>query len=313
MKGCGVAVPTKEEFDAWLTLASTPIEVSASLPAEPAELTLDDAANYLRQADADRSQRWRVMNDMPARRWLVGQREYKRAVDRVFASRRAMKRSAAEPEIDYFRVLAKVHFDSAERSRARRVSEGWTASAAEKDMAHSLRRSIESAGSRAFEYSWATNTMRALAEYLEGQAAARILNAAAEIEGAANAAQKAVARYMRLSEVINGAGFLGFRAQGPRARFGFHFGAPDVAALPIGSRKDMRSDERLFVYRMFVANRSAVRSQKAEAIAELMGLEGFRHQYDSRNIERLCAKFAALHKRPSPFQLAEARLGASPR
>jgi hypothetical protein len=301
MKGCGMAVPTKEEFDAWLTLATTPIEVGASLPAEPAELTVDDAAAYLRQADADKERRWRAMLALPAWQWLHSQREFLRAYERVFSTRRRKERDGAEPDIDYFHALAQTYFDNAEESHARRISEGWKDSASEQTRARSLRGLIGRAGSRAFDGDWRTATMRAVAEYLEGKAAASFQNAAAEIGAAAKAAQEAVARFMHLSEVLNEADFLGIWVRGPRFLGGrTEVGVPDIGALPIGSRKDERSNERLFVYRMFVANRRAVRSAKPEAIAELMGMEGFRHQYETRTIERLCKRFAELHKRPSP-------------
>ncbi len=302
MKGCGVAVPTTEEFNAWLTLATTPIEVGASLPPEPAELTVDDAAEYLRQADADKEQRWRAMMGSPAWQWLRSQREFLRAYDRVFSTRRRKERDEAEPDIDHFRAQAQRFFDSAEESHARRISEGWKASASEQTRAHALRGSIERAGSRPFDGYWHTATMHATAEYLAGTAAASFQEAAAEIEAAAKAAQEAVARFMHLSEVLNEAGLWGIWVRGgPRFLRGRDEArVPDIDALPIGSRKDETNNERLFVYRMFVANRRAVRSAKPEAIAELMGLEGFRHRYETRTIERLCKRFAEIHKRASP-------------
>lgn len=318
MKGCGVAVPTKEEFDAWLSLASTPIEVSASLPPEPAELTVDDAADYLRQAGADQEQRWRAMLALPAWQWLRSQREFLRAHDRIFSTRRRKERDGAEPDIDRFRALAQRYFDSAEKF-ARRMSEERLAKFDDypthilEYRARYFRRSIERTGSRAFDDYWHTETMRAVAEYLEGKAAANFLDAAAEIEAAAKAASKAVARYVRLAEALNGADFLTVRVRGLRPhQKSPEFDVPDLDASPTGRRKNARSDERLFVYRMFLANRSAVRKPKAEAIAELMGLEGFRHQYETRTIERLCAKFAELHKRHSA-QLAAQYGGRSPR
>lgn len=299
-----MAVPTKDEFNAWLSLATTPIEVGASLPPEPAELTVDEATDYLRHADDAREQRWRAMCALPAWRWLCSQREFQRSNERVFSTRRRNQHAEAGPDIDRFRARAQRLFDYAEAFRARRISEGSTASAGERARADYVRTAIERAGNRAFDGYWHTDTMRAVAEYIEGKTAGSFQDAAAKIEAAATAAQEAVARYMRLSQTINEAGLFGVRAYvRPRNRE-FHFGVPEVAASPIGSRKDERNNERLFVYRMFVANRSAVRSAKPEAIAELMGMEGFRHQYETRTIERLCKRFSELHKRPSPHLAA---------
>lgn len=309
MKGCGVAVPTKEEFDAWLALATTPIEVGASLPPEPTEVSVDDAANYLRQSDIDLRQRLRVMDASAAWKWLAGQSYYQRAEDRVFNIRGERKCSDAELEL--------VSQIEAENERAiyhgrahnyyylavtktQRASEGGV-TANEYHRAREFRRLIERAGSRAFDDSWQVKTMRAVAEYLEGKAATRFLNAAAEIDDAARAARESVARYVRLAEEINGANFQSVRVRGLRSpTLRVEFDVPDLAASPISRRRDTRGDERLFVYRMFVANRSEVRSAKPEAIADLMCLEGFRHQYETRTIERLCKRFAELHKRPSP-------------
>lgn len=144
--------------------------------------------------------------------------------------------------------------------------------------------------------------MRAVAEYIEGRAAASFQHAAAEIEAAAKAAQEAMTRYQHLAEILNRAGFRGIWVRGARAqRRPIEVSAADIGALPIGTRKDERSNERLFVYRMFVANQGAVRSAKPEAIADLMGLEGFRHKYETRTIERLCKRFAEPLERPSPL------------
>ena len=66
--------------------------------------------------------------------------------------------------------------------------------------------------------------------------------------------------------------------------------------LPI-RRNDPRGAERLFVYRMQSINRTISRKAKAEAIYELMAMDGFRHQYDLRTVERLCKQFAG-RKRP---------------
>jgi len=309
MKGCGMAVPTKEDFDAWLTLATMPIQVGASLPSESVELTIDDAAEYLRQADADRQQRWRAMRDLPAWRWLTGQREFVRAVDRVFGSRRPTKRGVGvaetsnENETDRFRARAQRLFDITE-THARRMSgerharfEEYPASTLQY-RARDLRREIEREGTYAFDRLWYADAMRAVAEYLEGNTAAKFVDAAAEIKAAANAARDAVARYVRFAEALNGADFRTVQVRGLHFHQRRPFDVPDLEASPIGRRKDARGDERLFVYRMFVANRSVVRSAKPEAIADLMCLEGFRHQYETRTIERLCKRFAELHKRP---------------
>lgn len=295
-----MTIPTKEEFDAWLSMATAPIEVGASLPSEPVELTVDDAADYLRQAYADKEQRWRAMMGSPAWQWLRSQREFLRAYGRVFSAHLRKERDDAEPSIDRFRAQAQRYFDNAEEYHARRISEGWEASASERTRGLGLRETIKRAGSRAFDGYWHAATMRAVAEYLEGKAAARFQDAATEIEAAAKAAQAAVARFMYLSEVLNESGFRGIWVRGRFHRGRVEISVPDIEELPIGSRRDERNNERLFVYRMFVANRSAVRSAKPEAIAELMRLEGFRHQYETRTIERLCKRFAELHKRPSP-------------
>ena len=50
---------------------------------------------------------------------------------------------------------------------------------------------------------------------------------------------------------------------------------------------------------MFKANKQVSRNAKTEAIVELMGLEGFKHQYDSRTVEKLCAGFTGMKRRVS--------------
>lgn len=304
MKGCGMAIPTKEEFDSWLALATAPVfEVGASLPAMPAASTVADAVDYLCRADAEHRRRWCALLDQPASQWLLNQREFLRARERVFRTRRQVQCIEVAPPFDYFVGWAQRLYELADdEANGEAALHGLKGRAKARYRADSFRGSIERHGNRpvvsSFRF-WYTTTMRSVAEYLEGNAAASFLDAVAEIERAADAAQEAVARFLHLSRILNGSGFPGTR----ESEWGLHqwrdlTRAADIA-LPIGSRKDQRANERLFVYRMFVANRNAVGSARPGAIVGLMGLEGFRHQYEMRTIERLCKQFEEAHNRPS--------------
>lgn len=56
-------------------------------------------------------------------------------------------------------------------------------------------------------------------------------------------------------------------------------------------RADATVNERFFVYQVSRSNWQVSRSSKAEAIADLMELEGFDVKMEIRTIERMCAKF----------------------
>lgn len=66
-------------------------------------------------------------------------------------------------------------------------------------------------------------------------------------------------------------------------------------ALPI-SRDSKLKSEQLFVYRMYKANRRLTKFPKPTVIADLMTIRGFGHQYDLRNLQRLCDSFAPAKK-----------------
>jgi len=162
------------------------------------------------------------------------------------------------------------------------------------DLDARLRNDIERSARYGFEGTWIYGTVRAVAEYLEGRTARRFQDAVRDIEVAADAAFAAVRRYEELAEELKSPAFRDIPVNRAQLRTHLTKWYPTTMldlVSPLG-RKDSRSDERLFVYRMFVLNRRKTRSPKVEAIAELMGLEGFRHQYDLRTIERLCARFA---------------------
>lgn len=73
--------------------------------------------------------------------------------------------------------------------------------------------------------------------------------------------------------------------------------AVDATSIYPIARSDETMRERLFVYRMSRLNWRHFRSFKAEAIANLMMLEGFRTSLDTRNIEKLCKKFSESRRR----------------
>jgi len=141
--------------------------------------------------------------------------------------------------------------------------------------------------------------MAGLSEYFDGSAAPALVEARKEIRAAAAAASKALASYLKLARVLHEYGFLAYES---RASLKYaEVVVPDLAALPL-KRLDETSGERLLVYRIWSANRKAVRSPRTEAIAEFMGVEGIQHRYDSRTIERLCAHFSDISRAKNPAE-----------
>jgi hypothetical protein len=146
--------------------------------------------------------------------------------------------------------------------------------------------------------------MQALDEYFYGTSAHKLAAAAREIGPAAVALAHAIEQYLTHAELLQGLRLPTYRLASStrwldRSLRGWlptlKSMQPSQHGLPV-RRANTHARERLFVYRMWCENNRAFRSHKTEAIAELMDIEGFQHQYDARTIERLCAEFTGMNR-----------------
>lgn len=284
-----MTIPTTDEFASWLLRSATPLDLG--IP-PPKGITVHSVANYLLETDEARIRMRDALVKEDTFRWLSSQREYQRAAEKVFGKRgRAAKIASERTPVPAVDTAAKF----LERAAAQWKSRGRTRVQGDEYFG-TIRADLARFTSRGFETTWDWRTMEAVAEYLEGKTARRFQDAVNEIDAAAAAAYTAFVRYQALVEELKKPNLRSIPVN--RFHLRTHLNSWNPTAMlgivsPLG-RKDSTSDERLFVYRMFTANRRSARSAKAEAIAELMGLEGFRHQYEVRTIERLCAGFAKL-------------------
>lgn len=286
-----MAIPSADEFRAFLSLADAPIVVSSGLP-EP--FTQDDAVSYLHQSLEDRTRVMTQLDGTAAWGWLESQREYRRALG-IVTGRRGNQR----PEALVAGPDAR-NRDERVRARVARIFQNTSESMGQGALFsknYQIRHALEKAATRPLAGAWPVECMRAVAEYLDGSAAPSLLQAAREIQGAHDELAELIRRYTALATRLNSSdiggghiGGLGFLRRFP-SRLGF-----DPSLMPI-RRDDELAPARLFVFRMWRTHHRLFRTPKIEAIAELMGLEGFGHTYDARTIERLCAKFKAFNRR----------------
>lgn len=269
-------VPERRDFAALLALADAPLHVSNE---PPDTLARHEAAEYLIEIETLRRRRWAEIELAPAWVWLTRQREFERAWNIVTGQRRRgrlSERRDQSPLKDRANARVDKIFAGKESVSVHWVSwGGW-----HRDTP--------------FRHVWVVDCIRAVSEYLEGTAASAMVRAARDFEKARLEAHRAVQRFLDVQRQIDAYNVYGVRTGPSRSLSSWlsHKGEWDISALPL-RRNDELARERLFVFRLWEMNTAFARSPKVEAIAELMGLEGFRHQYDVRTIERLCAGFRA--------------------
>lgn len=292
-----MAIPSQGEFSEFLALADTPVSVSATLPEG---FTIEDAVAFAIQADTDCRAVAQRLDAMPALQWLVSQREFQRADEIVRGTRRRSRRTAGVSDEqqtsreDRIRQRVTDVFRRYSERRAQRQNDHWDA--------WDLRRAIERFSITKWGDLWLVNCLRAVAEYLDGTTGKELIQAVRGVEQLHAELIAAARRYSDAANRINSSGITGLRVSPPSRYVGRYmhrplFDAPhDVSFMPF-KRDDDSVAERLFVYRLWSQNRIHFRTPKTEAIAELMGLEGFRRSYDTRTIERLCSGFRESYRR----------------
>ena len=266
-----MTIPSNADFDEWLTRADATIDLPVQLPPDT-EISEADAIAYLSVALPARTDSVRELLGMPAMRWLEAAREFQRAKAIVTRPGRGGRR--AEPlnqkavsAEERYRALYRKAVDDAHRYGA---SHEYLPT---RDIGYWLHRTISAAPFP--KYTWLHKTVASLSEYLYSGRGDGWVEAAREIELAAQEAAKAAARYWQLARHVDSLealrpGWRSRRAEHDHER-GHVFRVPPADIFPF-TRRDDNNAERLFVYRMAIANLSASRSAKPEAIVELMGL-----------------------------------------
>ena len=302
-----MSVPSAEQFSGLILLLRKPLAV----PIDCLERIEDDqlfspgqVKGFFVAAAANYQTRASEIRDSPVWKWLDSSREYDRAYGLVNGLSKKKQqltfnssRVVQVPDLDqtvghHFDHLAKVQ--EAETDKRKIVD----------FQIRILSRWLIPPGSQ-----WIIDSVLALAEYFEGSTSKQMVEFSRKHKRAASALEKSIFDYLAVIGSINA--MHKFEILGRSillAKKTQHQITTDtlkIAEMPI-TRIDDTSDERLFVYRMNSANRRHNGTPKTEAIVCLMNMEGFRHQYDKRTIEKLCADFTgtkeALKARNAPGQ-----------
>lgn len=276
-------IPTREEFSEWLQLGTTRMPWGDDCLPEPGALTHEAAVSHLAAAVGWRGELQEQMRRLPAGAWLEAQEGYQRARAIVHGARKGTAPKA----------MTKAQFLRA------RVSAMWDQAAREPAPQQTFHNFVAAAGGDDHTNHWQWNCMLALAEYFHvPDRPAAVHQAAKRFSDAAAALQRAVDEFLLCADDLNDYEIAEASVELPAdlpAQLGEvsagRIGAPDRAHFPLG-RLDEQASERLFVYRVWCANMQQTQSPKAEAIFELMMIDGFRSRYaDVDSIERLCADF----------------------
>jgi hypothetical protein len=321
-----MAIPEVSEFQAWNALAyrrlELPVDVRTWLDGHSSdahEFSEEWSTACLDAIDTEKTKTLQLLEAHSVSVWLTGQREYQRAERLVLVGRKIGGRQTAPRKAATAAERVTAMFDEAlGRNRAAQLLRPADLSAHLTDRERFHRAAGEDAGaklhasedvrrqlSRIADYlgpahSWRRSCVQALHEYYYGNSAGANFDASkvsialsAELAAATNAATKSMNSLIEMLKVAEQLGFtkrpIHYKGL---ARYAESFvNAAERVSCPV-HRRDARTQERLFVFRLFLANRRWARKPKAEAIVELMGLEGFRHQYDLRTVERICTGFA---------------------
>jgi hypothetical protein len=292
-----VSIPTRQHFDEWLTLATTSVEVPCELPDIEQEILPEHAKAYLFAAWNERSSRCALLSETPVWTWLSTQREFQRAVRLIYAPRSREPLSPVKlalPEIPLDKRVDDLFARATSNTQKLSSSEYGQLVDPEQQVHSEVRRRREvrhlltMAGDNTMRHSWAYDSVFALAEYFANEASKSMLETKRGISASANALRIALDTFLTQLEALD-------KLDLPRCKPDVSqinqirrlksrgIWTPDTSLFPL-NRLDELSAERLYVYRMHCANKAATRRSKTEAIAELMGLEGFRHQYESPRV-----------------------------
>lgn len=295
-----MATPTQAEFASFLAEARRRHELSPALTGvldHGRTCTRDELEDYIHQLLAERAMAFQSLVAHPVVQWLEQQREFGRAHKLVFYGRRVPKSDPVEAKraiqlrvqkqaeqyvADYHEETLRGAADAAELSRVRLISFD--------PRRRALRAYSSDPSGFHFGELWVTRVAEALDEYYHTANWEESVEASRAWRASLIAAKDAVRRMAELATIhakFDPVGAGGFRTEVLERTLER---LPLNAIFPV-QRKDPHARERLFVYRVYRANRREARKAKAEAIVELMGLEGFAHQYEVRNVEKICAEF----------------------
>lgn len=286
--------PPVEDFDEALTFASSPFAVIQPLEGESgAQYSMNEVIDLYKSWREMARSRYQRLTQFPAIEWLHSQRDFHRADAKVNRPRGKADQFGNETSEQFSRRMAESLWNSAAAHRPT-------------DPTIEVIRRIAVRGSFGFSSYWLVNILSALREYFYSDTADTVLHTVKRFNEAAAEMESVARRLAAASNEIEAMGFPGLRRL-PSARYRRiaedGISQIDPSVLPI-RRNDAHSRERVFVYRVWMANKRWTSNPKTDAIADLMCIEGIKHQYDTRNIEKLCQNFSAISSRLKSHELA---------
>ena len=320
-----MAIPTEQDFSEWLRLVDKPLNIppDVSLAWDESKapgrvLAMADVSNYWRAIQTAFETQSVALDHTNVDVWLCRQKEFLRAEELVYRERK--KRAPQEVTVDLSLKNLEFVFDDAEALALARLKRtvremadvrafkksGQNTSVLEDDFDETTLKKIAKRQApdlvrdflerQAQEcrpgIGWLHSCVWALREYYYCKSARATLQIGRCLRKAIPQAESSVATLIFELESAASMGFLKRQATLTTLKrlVDRLATATDDFYLPV-RRNDVHAAERLFVFRLHRANRRQTKAPKIEAIAELMRLEGFAHQFDRRNLERICAEF----------------------
>jgi hypothetical protein len=289
-----MTVPTEVEFTEWLHEADGYHNYTKETLdlIETAEVTQEALARFFRAAVAEEVNARTRLDSTAVGKWIAQQREFRRAGTIVFRGRRNAASLlfidknppdnwAEEEAIDCF-------------SRSMREGSSGTGVPIPSSLpAQRLDRAL-SVWRRGFSFrsDWKTSAIRAVSEYHYTNAHSVSLRASRHWSSLHRNAVDALDEFLEQMRELRDHDLCPVRFPSTlESTLSMLIKWPNEPEFPV-TRSGKLARERLFVYRLWRANMRAARKSKPEAIAELMGMEGFGHQYDTRHVERICRRFS---------------------
>lgn len=279
-------IPTQDQFADWLQLVQTPLAIRLPDYGEP--ITKAMWLEIATESGILWDRRKTELASTPVEKWRIRTREIERARDLVFRGNKKRNLSETRNAPRSVDAIADSVFSMAAE-----------ASSVPAEQHQFIRIHMNMFADGPFRHSWTVKCIEAIAEYFNPEMPRMIRDARSEAVAALEQARLAISRLQRSTATVSSLNLPDAKVR-VRATFTKMLDSFTELSEPLNlpaeafpiSRLDARSSERLFVFRMYRANFAMTRGPRFEAIDELMSIEGFRHQYDRRTIERLCTEFS---------------------
>jgi hypothetical protein len=294
-------IPSDEEFRLWLDFRRTNLQGTLQFDEERNFLLIPfgglspiDIFEHFTHLLRDRYSRSNTSKEMQAYQWLAGEREFQRAERLVLGKKRPQPSAFVATDgwisdrASRLSAAAMRGIDAAQLKEVRNPRD--------ESVRTLIRRIKMQEGHLALDQTFLFEWMAALHEYFFSDSWRNVLRLSRSLDESVKTAAVAVQRLLQDLDLAREL-HVGPKHRPPLAyRLRDALGELQIVKhggsqqFPV-RRDDARGRERLFVYRLARAHQRIWGQPKAEAIHWLMGLYGFKNQYDRRTIDRLISEF----------------------